>query len=92
VVIWAIALISLCSRRDIEIHAKLAWVVTVLVLNTLGALIYFFFGPSRQSDGAPEGAPVTPEGEAWNPILGENRMADGEGLNPKKRETDEPTE
>jgi hypothetical protein len=24
------------------------------------------------------------EGESWNPILGENRLAEGEGLNPMK--------
>ena len=88
--IWAIGLVSLCSRRDIEIHSKLSWVVTVLVLNALGALLYFIFGPRRElSDGQetaidPDAIPVTPEGRSWNPILGENWMAEGEGLNPKK--------
>ena len=87
VITWAVALISLCGRRDIEIHDKLTWVVTVLVLNALGALIYFIFGPRRQAIAKPQidadAIPVTPEGTSWNPILGENRMAGGEGLNPK---------
>ncbi|MBT3294120.1 MAG: PLDc_N domain-containing protein [Verrucomicrobia bacterium] len=87
--IWVIALISLCGRRDIEIHSKLTWVVTVMVLNAVGAVIYFVFGPKRALAGsaAPpidaDAVPFTPEGESWNPILGENRLAEGEGLNPK---------
>ena len=52
-IIWIIALVSLCSRRDIDIHDKLSWVVTVLVLNALGALIYFFLGPKRQAADEP---------------------------------------
>lgn len=90
-IIWAVALVSLCSRRDIEIHSKLTWVVTVLVLNALGALIYFAFGPRRQTaEETPidaDAVPVTPKGKSWNPILGENRMAAGEGLNPKEKKT-----
>jgi hypothetical protein len=96
VIIWGIALVSLCSRRDIEIHTKLTWVVIVLALNALGALIYLFFGPKRKEvddrtsriDG--KATPFTPEGESWNPILGENRMAEGEGLNPRKTKSTEP--
>ncbi len=92
-IIWLVALVSLCSRRDIEIHSKLSWLATVLVLNAVGALIYFVFGPERQtSNEAPvdaDAVPVTPEGQSWNPILGENRMAEGEGLNPKKTDAAE---
>jgi len=66
VIIWAVALMSLCSRRDIDIHSKLSWVVTVLVLNTLGALIYFLFGPKRQASGESpvdaDAVPMVPEG------------------------------
>ena len=93
--IWAMALISLCSRRDVEIHSKLTWIVTVLVLNALGAIIYFFFGPKRIEIDDPtaqidaDATPMTPQGESWNPILGENRMAEGEGLNPRQTERTE---
>jgi hypothetical protein len=90
VVIWAIALVSLCGRRDIEIHRKVTWIVIVLVLNALGAVLYFAFGPRQQglpgSDADridPDAEPVNPEGSSWNPILGENRLPAGEGLNPK---------
>jgi hypothetical protein len=94
-VIWAMALISLCSRRDIDIHSKLTWVVTVLALLAPGAVIYFFFGPKRRAGDDPttridaDATPVTPEGESWNPILGENRLAEGEGLNPREPERTE---
>ena len=96
VIIWGIALVSLCSRRDIEIHSKLTWVVTVLVLNALGALIYLFFGPKRReiddrnSRIDADATPLTPKGQSWNPILGENRLAEGEGLNPRKTKNTEP--
>ena len=91
-VIWIWALVSLCSRRDIEIHSKVSWVVTVLVLNAAGALLYFIFGPRGQIADADravidvDAVPITPEGTSWNPILGDNRMAEGEGLNPRQEE------
>ena len=98
IILWLWALILLCSRRDIEIHRKLSWVVTLLVLNVIGALIYFIFAPRWSPapiapDQAidPEAKPINPEGRSWNPILGENRFAAGKGLNPKeeqKREED----
>jgi hypothetical protein len=86
VVFWAVALVHLCTRRDIEIHRKLSWVVTILVLNALGALLYLFFGPKRSSirERGPDVPPFQPEGRSWNPIIGENRFAEGEGLNPKE--------
>ena len=92
VLIWLSALVSLCSRRDIEIHSKLSWVVTVLVLNTAGALLYFIFAPKRTPPPKPliddDAVPVTPEGQSWNPILGENRLPKGRGLNPKAEDAD----
>ena len=96
VIIWATALVSLCSRRDIDIHSKITWVVTVLALNALGALIYLLFGPTRKGVDDPvaridpNATPLTSEGAAWNPILGANRMAEGEGLNPRKTKNTEP--
>lgn len=91
--VWFCALICLCSRRDIEIHRKLTWVVTVLVLSVLGALIYFIFGPSRVMEGAdkefpidPDAKPYVPPGESWNPILGGNHLPPGQGLNSKAQD------
>ena len=89
-ILWIVAVVSLCSRRDIEIHAKLSWVVTVLILNVLGARIYFIFGPRRPPAPGdkeipidPDAKPYVPPGVSWNPILGENRLPPGQGLNPK---------
>ncbi len=89
-IVWIAAVISLCSRRDIEIHAKLSWVVTVLLLNVLGALIYFIFGPRRPPKPTDQEIPIdqdakpyVPPGASWNPIQGENYLPPGQGLNPK---------
>lgn len=89
VILWLVALVGLLSRRDVDIHDKLSWVVTILLLNGVGATLYFVFGPKRQPDGDggppttidPDARPIYPDGESWNPILGVNRMAPGEGLN-----------
>ncbi len=51
--IWLAALVPLLRRRDIDIHDKLTWVVVVLVLNVLGAVIYFVFGPCRKLPDSP---------------------------------------
>lgn len=89
-IIWLAAVVSLCSRRDIEIHSKLTWVVTVLILNILGAIVYFIFGPRHAPEPAenefridPNAKPFVSPGVSWNPILGENRLPSGQGLNPK---------
>jgi hypothetical protein len=47
VIIWAVALIGLCSRRDIDVHSKISWVVVLLVFHGLGAIIYFIFSPKE---------------------------------------------
>jgi len=88
--VWAGTLVSLCSRRDIEIHRKLSWVVTLLVLNVVGALLYLVFGPKQEeasgsADEAidPDAEPYTPDAGSWNPLTGGNRLPAGAGLNPK---------
>lgn len=97
---WVFALISLCSRRDIDIHRKLTWIVIVLLLNVVGAALYFLLGPRRlpktsgpdvdvDGDIDPDAKPIMPAGTSWNPILGENRFAPGVGLNPKEGEATE---
>jgi hypothetical protein len=92
-IMWLHALMSLCDRRDIEIHRKLSWVVAVLILHVVGALIYYFFGPVRATEPtssedaiAPDAEPVDLPGRSWNPITGENRLAAGDGLNPVDEE------
>ena len=96
VILWLVALIGLLSRRDVDIHDKLSWVVAILLLNGIGAILYFVFGPERKPDSSqtttndPDTRPISPEGESWNPILGVNRMAEGEGLNPRDNEITEP--
>lgn len=88
VLFWAATLVSLCDRRDIEIHRKLSWVVTLLVLNALGALLYLAFGPRREEVPGnadetidPDAEPYTPAAASWNPLTGQNRLAAGQGLN-----------
>lgn len=49
--------------------------------------------PEGESSHPPEDAaasPAMPEGRAWNPILGENHMPAGEGLNAKVPRTNKP--
>jgi len=92
--LWIIALVALLIRRDIDIHDKLSWVVTILLLNGIGAILYFVFGPKRKysEKTTPEvnenAVPIDPEESSWNPILGQNRMSKGVGLNPKETEQD----
>ena len=90
-IIWLAALVGLLSRRDVEIHEKLSWVVTIIVLNGIGGLLYFTFGPRAEQEQDqnefldhldPNAKPFRVEGTSWNPILGENRLTKGEGLNP----------
>ncbi len=76
-VLWIIGLVCLLRRRDIDIHDKLTWVVLVLLLNGLGALLYFIFGPRHaKSADHPDSIldqnarPVTTDSE-WDPIRGE---------------------
>ena len=69
--VWMWALVSVCSRRDIDIHDKVSWVVTILVLNALGAMIYLVACPKQEPTSAstcgthPDTIPESPEGRAW---------------------------
>ncbi|MCK5804718.1 MAG: PLDc_N domain-containing protein [Lentisphaeria bacterium] len=96
--LWLISLVSLCSRRDIDVHSKITWVVVVLVFNGFGAILYFVFAPKRQ---LPEDHPdvvlardcatqriVTTGSESWNPIVGCNASPPGQGLNPPATKDD----
>ncbi len=102
-VAWVLALVSLCRRRDIDIDRKVTWVVIVLLLNVVGAVLYFLLGPRRVSSTSGPGVdvegdidrdakPIIPAGTSWNPIQGENRFAPGVGLNPKEGEGTETSE
>lgn len=92
--IWIGALVMLCSRRDVEINEKLSWVVAILVLNVFGAILYCLFGPKLKTLPTPgdppidsDTAPMMQKGKLWNPIIGENHMAEGEGFNSRDIKT-----
>ena len=53
IVVWIATLISLFRRRDIGSGKRIYWIVTVLVLNVLGVLLYFLFGPHEQAIQSP---------------------------------------
>jgi hypothetical protein len=89
-VLWIATLVSLFRRRDIESGKRIFWIVTVLVLNVIGVLLYFLFGPPRASAPVsgedkidPDAEPVLSGETSWNPIQGENRFPAGQGLNPR---------
>ena len=91
IVVWIATLISLFRRRDIGSGKRIYWIVTVLVLNVLGVLLYFLFGPPRTGDPISAEAEIDPNAEpvlsgetSWNPIQGQNRFPPGQGLNPKE--------
>ena len=78
VLIWIAGLVSILRRRDIDIHDKLTWVVVILLLNALGAILYFIFvaGPRVDPEDHPD-AILGPDAEPfaadteWDPIRGE---------------------
>ena len=91
IVVWIATLISLFRRRDVGSGKRIYWIVTVLVLNVLGVLLYFLFGPPRTGDPISAEAEIDPNAEpvlsgetSWNPIQGQNRFLPGQGLNPKE--------
>ena len=94
-IIWLVALTTLLGRRDIDIHDKLSWVVVILLLNGIGGLFYFLWGPPRapavdEDVRIPDkGQPLNLTGTSWNPFIGENRGVPGEGLNPPPLAADE---
>jgi uncharacterized membrane protein YcfT len=95
--IWGAALIGLCSRRVIDVHSKISWIVILLVFNALGALVYFLFGPRAKKipftkPEIPEDSePIIPEHmQSWNPITGYNSGKQGEGLNPSSNDDSKP--
>lgn len=47
-IIWGAALIGLCSRRDIDVHTKITWLVVILIFHALGAIVYFIFSPKEE--------------------------------------------
>lgn len=56
-IIWAISLVNLCSRRDIEIHTKLSWTVALLVLNFSGSIIYYIWLARRKNETGSDSQP-----------------------------------
>ena len=47
---WGMALIGLCSRRDIDVHSKISWLVVILVFHGIGAILYFLFSSNREPE------------------------------------------
>ena len=47
VMFW-LAMIIDCIRREMSAHAKLLWLATIILANILGAAIYFLFGRKKK--------------------------------------------
>jgi predicted membrane channel-forming protein YqfA (hemolysin III family) len=62
-IVWLATLINLLSRRNIDIHDKLSWVVALLLLNIIGAILYMFFAP------APPQASASQSGDTDKPDM-----------------------
>ena len=94
-VLWLAGVISLCGRRDIDVHDKISWLATILILNGFGSLLYFAYGPKRKRCGdhpdqipSPEARPLE-NALVYNPILGGNFNGNGQGLNVRMPEESE---
>lgn len=47
-ILWGYAIISLVKRPDLEIGAKLLWLVGILILPLIGSITYFMLRPAPQ--------------------------------------------
>ena len=48
VILWGYAIISLASRPDLGIGAKLVWLVGIFLLPIIGSILYFMVRPAPQ--------------------------------------------
>ena len=48
VILWGYAIVSLASRPDLSIGAKLVWLVGILLLPIIGSILYFMVRPAPQ--------------------------------------------
>ena len=47
-ILWGYAIVSLVSRRDLGIGAKLLWLLAIVVLPLIGSILYFMLRPAPQ--------------------------------------------
>ena len=47
-ILWGYAIVSLVSRHDLGIGAKLIWLVGILLLPIIGSILYFMLRPAPQ--------------------------------------------
>lgn len=48
VILWGYAIISLASRPDLGIGAKLLWLLGIFLLPIIGSILYFMVRPAPQ--------------------------------------------
>ena len=47
-ILWGYAVVSLISRPDLGIGAKLLWLLAIVVLPLIGSILYFMLRPAPQ--------------------------------------------
>jgi phospholipase D-like protein len=48
VILWGYAIVSLVGRPDLDIGAKLLWLLGILILPIIGSILYFMLRPAPQ--------------------------------------------
>ncbi len=48
VILWGYAIVSLLTRADLGLGAKLLWLVGILILPIIGSITYFMLRPAPQ--------------------------------------------
>jgi hypothetical protein len=46
-VFWVIQLVDAIRRRFVDPNMKIVWILVIVLLNWIGALIYYFVGKSQ---------------------------------------------
>jgi chromate transport protein ChrA len=47
-ILWGYAIVSLVRRQDLEIGAKLLWLLGILIVPIIGSITYFMLRPAPQ--------------------------------------------
>ena len=47
-ILWGYAVVSLISRPDLGIGAKLLWLLVIILLPLIGSILYFMLRPAPQ--------------------------------------------
>ena len=48
-ILWLLTVISLLKRQDMKEVDKIVWVIVLCALNILGATLYWFLAPGKES-------------------------------------------